>query len=331
MATPNPGVQAFGASEMVVALAAKAMKAARAIASFDQFSRIRPPRKAPPIAPMPVTAEQQAVEQRPAARQVARHQRQHRQHHDGAEAEDEAAQHHLFDVRRHGDVAEARRHGGPSVSGGSVLGTMSRFQRAMTRISGQIAQHIDREGGSRAGGGDDDAANRRPDAAGQVEVDAVRHHRCGEQGARHHIADGGLPGRIVERRAAADEEMAKTNSSQGLRHVQANRRPPAGWIPPTSAVGREHHPAAVEIVGDGAGGKRADHDRQSGRRLDQGHHIVGSGNGGHQPSGADRLDQSAEIGCKASANQIARNTGCPMGARGDMRSVTGGFLLRNRG
>ena len=65
----------------------------------------------------------------------------------------------------------------PSDSGGSALGWHAGFQRPKTKSSGEIAQRVDGEGGGGAGRRHDEAADRRPDAAGEVEVDAVQRHR----------------------------------------------------------------------------------------------------------------------------------------------------------
>ena len=56
----------------------------------------------------------------------------------------------------------------------------------------------------------------------------------------------------------------------------------------------QHHPPAVEAVGNGAAHQREQHDRQRGRGLHQRHHVDGVGDRGHQPGGADALDQAAE-------------------------------------
>ena len=138
------------------------------------------------------------------------------------------------------------------------------------------------------------AADRRADAAGEVEADAVQRHRRRQVGARHHVADRGLPGRVVERDAAADEE-GEAEQRPWRQHPHPGGDGQRDRDREHEALGDQHHPAAVEAVGDRAGGEREDHDRQRGRGLHQRHHVGRGGDRRHHPGGADRLHQPAEV------------------------------------
>ena len=61
------------------------------------------------------------------------------------------------------------------------------------------------------------------------------------------------------------------------------------------ALRRQQDAAAVVIVGDRAGGEREHHHRQCGRGLDERDHVRRIGERGHQPGGADHLDEAAEV------------------------------------
>ena len=88
--------------------------------------------------------------------------------------------------------------------------------RQPRRLAGAIPQQqheqrnvehgIDGEGRDRAGGGDDDAADRGAEAARDVVADAVERDRRRQRFRRHLLADRGLPGRSEQRDAAADNE-----------------------------------------------------------------------------------------------------------------------------
>ncbi len=67
-------------------------------------------------------------------------------------------------------------------------------QRSSTDDQPDVADRIADEGGGDIGGGDDRAADRRPEAARDVEAEAVERDRRVEILARHLLADRCLPG-----------------------------------------------------------------------------------------------------------------------------------------
>ncbi len=215
-----------------------------------------------------VGAEQDAVEQRAALDDVARHQRQQRQRRDRRDAEDEAAQQHLLDVGRHGDVAQPRRDGEAERLARQRRGRRLRLPAKQHDDQRDVADGVGREGRRRAGRRDDRAADRRADAARQVEAHRVQRHRRRHVRARHHVADGRLPGRVVERRAAADQE-GEGEEQPGRHDVGIGGKRQRHRDDEHEALRDQHDRAAVEIVGKRSRHQREQHDRQGGRGLHQ--------------------------------------------------------------
>ena len=106
--------------------------------------------------------------------QVAGDQRHQRLNGDCGEAEHRAAHQHDADFRRHGDIADARRHGAPSGSGGRTLRRRSGPPSRQDDDQPDIADRIDRESRERAGGRDDHAADGRSDAARELKPMLLR-------------------------------------------------------------------------------------------------------------------------------------------------------------
>ena len=95
---------------------------------------------------------------------------------------------------------------------------------------GEKGRGVQQEDGPRPGGGDHEAAQRRPDGAGHIEPHDIERNRGGQLLAFDDIGDHRLPGRTVERRPHAHEEVSTSR-------VQADIRP-ARVSPPRARATR---------------------------------------------------------------------------------------------
>ncbi len=161
--------------------------------------------------------------------EIARHQRHQRRDRAADQAGQEGARQHDLDRRRIGDVARARDHGAVELFARQARRLADAIPQIQHDQQRKIEHRIDGEGRDRAGGGDDDAADRGAEAAGDVVADAVQRDRRGQRLARHLLADRGLPGRPEQRHAAADDEA---------QHQQQIGRQPGRARPAPSALSR---------------------------------------------------------------------------------------------
>jgi len=69
-----------------------------------------------------------------------------------------------------------------------------------------VAESIDGKGRRHAEDGDDQAADPRPRGARDVPADAGQHQGAGQLRPRQDVDDGGLVGRVAQRRAAVERE-----------------------------------------------------------------------------------------------------------------------------
>ena len=114
-----------------------------------------------------------------------------------------------------------------------------------------VTDGVDRERGRHARQRDQDAAQRRADAAGKVKRNGIQRDRLRQIARADLRAHRGLPRRAVERSARPHRQGEKDQAPRAdhpfeCQHCQRRRddqhRP----------LGRQHHPAAVEIIGDRA-------------------------------------------------------------------------------
>ena len=100
----------------------------------------------------------------------------------------------------------------------------------------QIEHRVGRKRRDRAGGRDDDAADRRPETSRDVVADAVERDRGRQRLRGHLLADGGLPGRSEQRHAAADDEAERQQVFGVTRPSQAST---VSAVAPASAIDSE--------------------------------------------------------------------------------------------
>jgi hypothetical protein len=136
----------------------------------------------------------------------------------------------------------------PSVSRGSTCGAADGTPAHQHNNQWQVARRIDRERGRDTGGGDDQATDGGSDAARDVEPHAVECHGARQLRARHHVTDGCLPCRRIERSAAADQEREQ---QQQPRRDQAKPRTygERDRYDQHEELRREHDLAPIEVVG----------------------------------------------------------------------------------
>jgi hypothetical protein len=86
----------------------------------------------------------------------------------------------------------------------------------------------------------------------------------------------------VECRAAPDQE--REGEQQPWRgHTGKGGEGQCGGNQQHEALGGQHHPAAIEVVGHRPSKQSEQHDRQGDRRLHQCDHVGARSNGNHQP------------------------------------------------
>lgn len=158
-----------------------------------------------------------------------------------------------------------------------------------------VADTVQQKHGGRAGGAQQQAADRRPDCARHVVVDAVEQHRAADVLARHLLAHCRLPGGRDD--GAADGD-AEDRDDQGDRMQQADIR----QYRDEDAAGQfqqhadQHDLAAVVVVRQHAGQDRQRHQRKGRGHLDHGDHQRAALFGGDDPGGGHRLRPGAEVG-----------------------------------
>ncbi len=239
-------------------------------------------------------SEKKAVGQRASMHEIARYQRHQGGHGDRRETEGEAAQEDGPDRGRHRHISNSGAHRvAQRFRWESAWGT-DRSPAEQDRDQRQIADGVDREcrGGSRRC--DDRATDGRSETSGDIEPHAVERNRRREIGTRHHLADGGLPGRTVQCRAATDQE-GECQQRKGRDEVEIRRCSQPDRDHEQEKLGRQHDFAPVVIIGDRTGCEREHHDGQRRGGLHQSDHIGRIGDRRHHPGRADGLYQTAEI------------------------------------
>ena len=174
--------------------------------------------------------------------------------------------------RRHGDIAQASRHGGPQRLRRQHPGRRLRPPAGQHRNEANVAYGIDSEGPKGSSRGNDRAADCRSNTAGDVVPHAVEDDGTGKIRAWHHLPDQGLPCRTVEGGATADQKGEEEQEPRG-HEAKIGTEGEADRDDQQENLSREHEFAPVEIVGNGARCQGEQHDRQCGGCLHQGDHV----------------------------------------------------------
>ncbi len=238
--------------------------------------------------------EQQAVAGG-AVVQAARHHRQQRPERAGADHEGAAAGDRGQHLGRVTDVAHAGAHGAQhALSGQHRL--LGRAAPAIEhRHHPEERDGVEEEGPARPRRRDDQAAQRGPGGARDVEPDAAEGDGGRQLAARHQLRDDGLPRRAVGGGAEAEQE-GEAEQRPGRDPAGESQHAERGGGDGHPALRRQQQAAAVDDVGERAGRERQQEGRQAGRRLDQRHQHRGGGQRGHHPGGADVLQPGADVG-----------------------------------
>ncbi|MCY1292764.1 hypothetical protein D9M70_420040 [compost metagenome] len=193
-------------------------------------------------------AEHQAVGERPALNEVASDERQECEDRACRKTEEKTAQQNLADVGRHRDIAQARGYGAAERLARQGVRRHLPPPAHQRKEDREIAERIGEEGGGSPRRGDDRAADRRADAAGDVEAHAVERDCRRQVVARDHVADRGLPGWVVERCAAADEEgeeQEQPGRDQSDIGADGQKRRDGEH----ETLRHQHDPPPIEIIG----------------------------------------------------------------------------------
>ncbi len=194
-----------------------------------------------------------------------------------------------------------------------------------------IAERVDERTRTAAPAVADDRCRRSPGrrCACQVEADAVQRDRGRQRRPRHHVADRCLPGRLVERRAAADQEGE--GQQQPRRHHAPGKAQTASATETTSmkacAVSITMRRSKLSAMAPAPAAKQ--HDRQRDRRLHQRDHVGRVRRSTVISHAAPtRLDQAAEIREQGLANPTRRGKRRGRnGASDDEKEKSGGLFF----
>ncbi len=170
----------------------------------------------------------------------------------------------------------------------------------------QIADGVDGKGRAGAGCREDEPADRRPDAAGDVVANTVQHDRGGQFIARHQFGNPRHPRRRVHSLAATDEE-GQRQKAPGRQHAGPGRDRQQQRRRQHEQLRRQHQLAAIGHVGQRTRRQRQQHRRQRHRRQHQRHHRHRRAQRRHHPAGAHRLDQPAQAGDAVKRPQPAKH------------------------
>ena len=158
-----------------------------------------------------------------------------------------------------------------------------------------VAERIDPEGRSIAECADQQATDRRPDGAADVDAEAVQRHCGREIRARYQVGYDGLPGRSAHGRRCAHEgrhhnqahganEVARHQSGEG--HAEHHDR----------ELAEDQQLASVDEVRERSRGQGEQKEGQVGCDLYQGHDQRIRVERGHQPTGCGRRYPAAQVG-----------------------------------